>query len=162
MSSSFRLAPMTRDVRVMTWMALLVPLVLAAVSVVSGAVPLAVPGLLVPMYASVWLFWRPARFEVDDGTLRIVWPLRMRVIDRAAIGAVRVVAACDLRSQYGAGMRIGVGGLWGGFGLLKTRSTTFSMWISRTDRLVIVELCAARPLLLTPDDPERFVAALCA
>lgn len=34
------------------------------------------------------------------------------------------------------------------------------MWISRTDRLVIVELRGARPLLATPDDPERFAAAL--
>jgi hypothetical protein len=37
---------------------------------------------------------------------------------------------------------------------------TFSLWISRTDRLVIVDLDGAKPLLVTPDDPERFVARL--
>jgi hypothetical protein len=160
MSSSFPLAPMTRDVRVMTLVALCVPVGLVLVAMATRTVPLVVPGLIALLYASVWLFWRPTRFEVDDGALRIVWPLRTRVIDRAAIETVRVVAACDLRPEYGAGMRIGVGGLWGGFGLLKTRRTTFSMWISRTDRLVVVELRGARPLLVTPDDPERFVEAV--
>jgi hypothetical protein len=38
--------------------------------------------------------------------------------------------------------------------------TTFSMWISRTDRLVLVELRGARPLLVTPETPERFVLTL--
>jgi hypothetical protein len=52
---------------------------------------------------------------------------------------------------------VGAGGLWGGFGLLKTERETFSMWISRTDRFVIVRLRNARPLLVTPDDPDRFV-----
>jgi hypothetical protein len=57
-------------------------------------------------------------------------------------------------------MRIGAGGLWGGFGLLKTERETFSMWISRTDELVIVRLRGARSLLVTPEDPRRFVASL--
>jgi hypothetical protein len=70
------------------------------------------------------------------------------------------VSGADFRAEYGLSIRIGAGRLWGGFGLLKTRRTTFSMWILRTDRLVIVELRGARPLLLTPETPERFVAAL--
>ncbi len=115
---------MTRDVRVMTWIALSVPIVSVGIATARGAVPLVVPGLLLLLDAGVWLFWRPTRLEVDGATLRIVWPLRTRVIGRTAIESVRVVAACDLRPQYGAGIRIGVGGLWGGFGLFKTRRTT--------------------------------------
>ncbi|MCU0242247.1 MAG: PH domain-containing protein, partial [Vicinamibacteria bacterium] len=57
-------------------------------------------------------------------------------------------------------MRIGAGGLWGGFGLLKTSRVTFSMWLSRTDRFVLVSLRDTRPLLITPENPERFIAAL--
>jgi hypothetical protein len=120
-----------------------------------------ISALVALTYASVWFVWRPTRFEVDPDALRIVWPIRARTISRRTIAAVRVVPGGDvLRREYGAGVRIGAGGLWGGFGLLKTRTTTFSMWISRTDRLVVVELRDARPLLVTPDDPERFVAAL--
>jgi hypothetical protein len=32
--------------------------------------------------------------------------------------------------------------------------------VDLADRLVVVELCDARPLLVTPDDPEPFVAAV--
>jgi hypothetical protein len=74
------------------------------------------------------------------------------------VTSARTITAQEFRREYGYGMRIGAGGLWGGFGLLKTGKTTFSMWISRTDRFVIVELKDARPLLITPEDPERFVA----
>jgi hypothetical protein len=57
-------------------------------------------------------------------------------------------------------MRVGAGGLWGAFGLLKTRRETFSMWISRTDRWVLVTLKGDRPLLITPDRAEEFVAQI--
>jgi hypothetical protein len=112
------------------------------------------------VYASVWLLWRPTRFEVDTRGLRIVWPLRSRLIERGAIVDARVVTASEFRREFGYGARVGAGGLGGGFGLLRTRRQTFSMWISRLDRFVIVRVRDARPLLLTPETPEGFVAAL--
>ena len=115
---------------------------------------------VVVSYVSVWLFWRPTRFEIDAKTLRIVWPLQARAIDLSDVERARVVTSNEFRKQYGYGMRIGAGGLWGGFGLLRTQTVTFSMWISRTDELVIVDLRGARPLLVTPELPERFVQAL--
>lgn len=155
---------MTTGLRVLTGISLALPAILIAAAV---ATPAASRGMLVGVsllvvltYASVWLAWRPTRFEVDATSLRIVWSTRSRTIPRAAIEGVRLVTAADFRAEHGFGMRIGAGGLWGGFGLLRTRRTTFSMWISRTDRLVIVELRGARPLLLTPETPERFIAAL--
>jgi len=57
-------------------------------------------------------------------------------------------------------MRIGVGGLWGGFGWLYTSKGLLDFYASRTDRLVLVRLRARRPLLVTPETEERFVAAL--
>jgi hypothetical protein len=164
MRTAFPLAPMTTDLRVLTWIAFTLPAGLACATIAAPATTrpmlLAISALLATTYASVWFAWRPTRFEIDPDALRIVWPTRSRTIPRSTIGAVRVVPGDVLRREYGAGVRIGAGGLWGGFGLLKTRSKTFSMWISRTDRLVVVELRDARPLLVTPDDPERFVAAL--
>jgi hypothetical protein len=50
---------------------------------------------------------------------------------------------------------------WGGFGLLWTsRGGLVDFYISRTDRIVIVERKSGRPLLITPERPEQFVAAL--
>ena len=89
-----------------------------------------------------------------------MWPVRRRVIPRGSVHDARIMTGPEFRSAYGWGMRVGAGGLWGGFGLLKTTGTTFSLWISRTDRMVIVDLDGANPLLVTPDDPERFVARL--
>jgi hypothetical protein len=165
MRTDFPLAPMTTDLRVLTWVALVLPIALVFATIAAPATTrptlLAISALVALTYASVWFVWRPTRFEIDPDVLRIVWPTRSRTIPRGTIAGVRVVPGGDvLRAEYGAGVRIGAGGLWGGFGLLKTRTKTFSMWISRTDRLVVVELRDARPLLVTPDDPERFVAAL--
>jgi len=58
------------------------------------------------------------------------------------------------------GLSRGRRGLWGGFGLLVASRESFAMYVSRTDRFVLVRLRAGRSLLLTPAEPERFVAAL--
>jgi len=164
MPTVFRLAPMSTSLRVLTWALFLLPAVLLYQGVQSPvptrAVLLATVAFVVLVYASVWFVWRPTRFEIDAGTLRIVWPTRSRTILRTAVEDVRIVTAAQFRAEFGYGMRIGAGGLWGGFGLLKMRATTFSMWISRLDRFVIVGLRGARPLLVTPEEPERFAAAL--
>lgn len=160
----FRLAPMTTGLAVLTWALFALPLIFFyAASISPSPVHHVMFGsaiFIVVLYASVWFAWRPTRFEIDDRALRIVWPIRVREIDRADVEDARIVSADEFRREYGLGMRIGAGGLWGGFGLLKTAKATFSMWISRTDRFVIVRLQRARPLLVTPEDPERFVKAL--
>ena len=160
----FALAPMQTWLRACTLAVLVVPvglLVAAWTSAPPVAHVLAAAALFTLLvYASVWLVWRPTRFEVDDAELRIVWPLRSRRIPRAQVGGVARVTGREFRRQHGWGVRIGAGGLGGGFGLLKTAGTTFSMWISRTDEFVIVRLRDARPLLITPETPDRFVDAL--
>ena len=163
----FRLAPMSRSLQVLTWALFLLPVTLLYQSLRSPeparAVLLGTVAFVVLIYASVWFVWRPTGFEIDAETLRIVWPIRSRTIPRSAVMDVRIVTGAEFRAEYGYGMRIGAGGLWGGFGLLKMRRTTFSMWISRLDRFVIVDLRGARrPLLVTPEEPERFAAALLA
>jgi hypothetical protein len=58
-------------------------------------------------------------------------------------------------------MRVGAGGLWGGFGWLWTqRRGIVQMYISRTDGFVWIERIGDRPWLITPDEPEKFVRAL--
>jgi hypothetical protein len=46
------------------------------------------------------------------------------------------------------------------FGWLYTRKGLLDLYVSRTDRLVLVRLRAGRPLLLTPERDEGFVDAL--
>ena len=160
----FRLAGMQTWLRLLTWALMALPLLFLAGALAApwqAAIPLLGSTLfIVAIYASVWFGFRPTRFEVDADALRIVWPVRMRSIRRSDIESARIVTNTDFRREYGYGMRIGAGGLWGGFGLLKTGRETFSMWISRTDEFVIVRLRGARSLLVTPEDPRRFVASL--
>ena len=163
--TTFPLAPMNGPMRALTGMLLVVSGVLGGAGVV---VPLVrVPMLVIALttlalYPIVWLGCRPTRFEIDAAALRIVWPLYTRTISRQAVRGARIVDARAFRQEHGWAMRIGVGGLFGAFGLLKTRTATFSMWVSRSEGLVLVTLADARPLLVTPEDPERFVAALLA
>ena len=161
----FHLAPMTLDLRIMTWGLFVIPVAMlwGALSVPLAParnVLLGTAVFVVILYASIWLAWRPSSFVLDAGGLAIAWPARSRAIPRDSIAAARIVTKEEFRREFGYGMRIGAGGLWGGFGLLKTGRETFSMWISRTDRFVLVSLRDARTLMLTPNQPERFVEAV--
>jgi hypothetical protein len=156
---------MSGGLRLLTAMLLLVPILFlvrsAFVPPPARQILLFVGALTAALCAFIWLYMRPTGFDVDPGFLRIVWPLRIRAIPRAEITGVEVVTGRAFRERYGSGIRIGVGGLWGGFGLLQGERETFSMWISRRDVMVLVRLAqGARPLLLTPVDPERFASAL--
>jgi hypothetical protein len=160
----FRLAAMSTGLRVLTWALFGVPVLLFYVAWRAPAFAdraLWATAVFVAFgYASVWFVWRPSRFEIEGRFLRIVWPLWSRSISRTTIEDARIVDAAAFRREFGYGIRIGAGGLWGGFGLLKTHTATFSMWVSRTDRFVLVRLRGARPLLVTPERPEEFVEAL--
>lgn len=160
----FRLARMQAWLAVLTWALLLLPALFIDRATSApppvNAILVGTAVFMVLVYASVWLAFRPTRFEVGPSELRIVWPVWSRTIALADVVSARIMSGADFRREYGLGMRIGAGGLWGGFGLLKTSRETFSMWISRTDRFVLVELRGARTLMVTPEDPERFVASL--
>lgn len=163
--TTFRLEGMSGDVRKLTVvvLALAGALVLLAKSgppeMRAGAELAA--AVMVGVCALTWLAFRPTRFIVDETSLRIEWPIRMRTIPRSAITGARVVKAGDFRRAHKLRIRIGVGGLWGTFGLLRGPRETFSTWVSRNDRWVVVRLTGdERPLLLTPAHPERFVAAV--
>src|SRR5262249_13219822 len=79
------------------------------------------------------------------------------------IRGATVLAKGDTRRELGFGMRIGAGGLWGGFRWLwTTRRGLLDLYVSRETDVVLVELDprAGRSLLLTPERPEAFVAPL--
>ena len=160
----FALAPMSTDIRVLTWIVLALPLALALGGTLgrgpARGILLGATALVLILYASVWLLWRPSVFEVDRTGLRILWPLRARVIPAREIIQAGVLSREAVRREFGWAMRVGAGGLWGGFGWLYTSKGLLDLYVSRTDRLVLVRLRTGRPLLVTPEGDERFVAAL--
>lgn len=139
---------------------LALPVVLLASAVFEKG--LVAPALfLIVIYSWVWLRFRPTLFVVHPGVLEVVWPIKRRELRRDDISEVRLIARRELRSQTGWCLRVGAGGLWGGFGWLWTRRRGIvQMYISRTDRFVWIERASGRPWLITPEQPEAFVRAL--
>ena len=157
----FRLAPMSPLILVVTCILLALP---AAFFLGSrfGARFLSIPALvLIAVYAWVWLRFRPTRFVVHPRALEVIWPLKRREVSRDDISNVRLLDGYELRKEVGWGLRVGAGGLWGGFGWLWTqRRGIVQMYVSRTDRFVWIEPAAGRPWVITPEEPEAFVRAL--
>jgi len=157
----FELAPMDATVWVLTLVALSLPVPLLATSlVVLPVIPLGIVTLLVGMDVIIWCWMRPSRFEVDAEALHVIFPWRTITIPRADIVRGRIVTRSEFRAEYGFGARIGAGGLWGGFGLLWTQKRMFMLYVSRVDRMLVVERHEGRWLLLTPDDLEACARAL--
>jgi Bacterial PH domain len=160
-ANTFRLAKMSPLILALTLLLLGLP-VAFVFGTLRGAQVLAIPAvLIVPLYAWVWVRMRPSRFVVQGGGFEVVWPLKRHQIAREDISSARVVDRRQLKTEIGWGMRVGVGGLWGGFGQLWTRRRgVVQMYISRTDRFVWIESARGRPWLITPENPEAFVYAL--
>lgn len=160
---AFELAPMSGLIRGLTVFVLALPAVLALAGVAAGRpLPLlAVAALLALVYVAVWLWWRPTRFELSEDAFDIVFPARRKSTPRRAIVGARPLSVRSVRSELGFPLRIGVGGLWGGFGWLwTTRRGLVEFYVSRTDGLVFIERSGAYPLLITPADPEELLREL--
>lgn len=148
-------------IRIITLGLLALPLLFVFSAVFGTALLIAPTILLVAIYSWVWLRFRPTRFVVHQDVLEVVWPLKRRQISRDSISGVRIVNGRDLKSQVGWGMRVGAGGLWGGFGWLWTeRRGIVQMYISRVNDLVWIDRTAGRPWLISPERPQEFLQAL--
>lgn len=118
-------------------------------------------GLLIVLYGAVWIWCRPSRFVITPGSLDIVFPGWTRSIPIQNVKEVKTASRQAFRQEFGLALRIGVGGLWGGFGWLWTkRRGMVEFYISRLDGFIQIERHSAMPLLITPENPERMVHAL--
>ena len=157
----FALARMCPIMRRLTLLLAVLPVVFL-IAALFGARLLGGPALLLALiYGWVWTRFRPTAFVVHPHVLEVIWPLKRRELRRDHISAVHLIDRRELRRQVGWGMRVGAGGLWGGFGWLWTeRRGIVQMYVSRMDQLVWIERGRERPWLITPDQPEAFVRAL--
>lgn len=163
MDRSFPLARMSGVIRALTYGLLgLGPLMLGlgATAPASGASMLFLGASLLALSAEVWLLHRPRGFTVRQGELSLDYPLRTKRIALAGLVAAEALAAADLRARLGWALRVGVGGLFGGFGWLYTSKGWVELDISRSDGLVLLTFAQRMPLLVTPDDVPAFVAAV--
>lgn len=158
---SFALAPMSPLVKTLTAFLLALPIVMIAISLYRLQV-LVIPAVgMIIVYAWVWLRFRPSRFVVYRRGLKAVLPLKVFEIPEAQVAEAKVVDREALKKEIGWGMRVGAGGLWGGFGLLRTQRRGYvRMFVSRTDRFVWIEVIGGKSWLITPARPEEFVRAL--
>jgi len=158
---TFPLAPMSRDMRTLSLLMLVLPVIFLAAGAL-GLAPLLLPGLLlVVLYLWIWTRFRPTCFVIHPGFIEVVWPLKRREIRRESITDVRIIGCQEMKNEVGFCMRVGAGGLWGGFGWLWTQKRGIvQMYITRTDRFVWIERRNQRPWLISPERPEEFVQAL--
>jgi hypothetical protein len=156
---TFALAPMSPAFRWLTIALFGLP-VLFLVLAWRGELPFVVLFGVLALYLATYVFWRPTRFDVSRGQLDVVFPGWTRRLQAHTLAGARAFTLADFRREFGWGLRIGIGGLWGGFGWLWTRRGLVEFYISRTDGFVLVERRHGRPLLITPERPEAFVEAL--
>ena len=160
---TFRLAPMSPSILVLTGVLFALPLAFLGLAALLTPLLLGPAVFILAIYAWIWLRYRPTAFVVHPRALEVTWPLRRREIPRDDISAVRVIDRQTLRREAGWGVRVGAGGLFGGFGYLWTTNRGLvRMYVSRTDRFVWIERKSDRPWLITPDQPDAFVRAMAA
>ncbi len=160
MIESFEIAPMDRTIRTITYILLILPITVLVVSLTFIKLMVILAAFLLVFYAWIWIWFRPTRFEVTPDALTIVWPVRTRRLERADITGVELITRAELRQRIGWSIRVGSGGLWGGFGWLYTSRGWVRMYISRIDRVVWFETAQGMPWIITPDQPEAFVRAM--
>jgi hypothetical protein len=162
MTETFRLAPMAPFIRWLTWLLWALPVGFAVVALASprSAGLLWVALLLAVLYGAVWIWWRPGRFEVSAQGLALVFPGRRTMIAISDIESASVFDPKAFREQFGLALRVGAGGLWGGFGWLWTRKGWVEFYVSALDRYVLIRRRRGIPLLISPEQPQRMVAML--
>lgn len=167
MNRRFALAPMSSLIRGLTWIFVPMPVFFVVGAFVGGeavrGVFFFVGGSLTLLWLAVWTFFRPSGFTVGAEGLTIEFPGRRLHVPSGELATATVLKLAEIRPRYGLAARVGVGGLWGGFGWLwSTERGWVDLYVTRTDRWVVVERKNGKDLLLNPDEAEAFVAAIVA
>lgn len=162
-TKTFRLAPMSPAILVVTLMLLALPVGFFIAAMAGARFHLAPCFVVTAIYVWIWLRFRPTCFVLHERTLDVIWPLKRREIRRDSIAGVQLLDRDALKHKIGWALRIGAGGLGGGFGWLWTkRHGLVRMAVSRADGFVWIERKNDHSWLLTPEQPDEFVRDLSA
>jgi hypothetical protein len=116
---------------------------------------------VIGVYLFIALVMRPSRFELGASELQIVFPVWRSRIPRTDIATARILSnRKELSAEFGKLMRVGAGGFLGGFGWLWGPKARLTMYVTRMSGWVLIERRIGRPLLLSVEDPDRFVEEL--
>ena len=159
-----RNAPMAPLYVLSTGITLAIPVIWAIMIFTVGQgiwrISLVVVASFIALCAVIWLYLRPSRYEVDDGGVTIHWHLRRLVVPRAEITSVSTIDRQVLRRDFGWSARVGVGGVFGTFGLLWTSKRGWmSAYATTTTGWGLIERRDARPILISPERADDFVRA---
>ena len=117
--------------------------------------------LLIGIYGSVWIWFRPNCFRISQDQFEIIFPGWSRRLPISDFSGIRIISQETFRREAGWAMRIGAGGLWGGFGWLWTsRRGLLEFYVSRFDGMVFIERRTGYSLLITPDNAEQMVESI--
>ncbi|GMU63522.1 MAG: hypothetical protein AMXMBFR34_52850 [Myxococcaceae bacterium] len=147
-------------IRALTVFFFALPCLFLAEGLRHGSPLLGVGGLLLLLDVEVYLVHRPRRFTLEPGALVLEYPVRAKRIPLRGLTAAEGMGAEELRARFGRALRVGVGGLFGGFGWLYTSKGWVELDISRTDGLVLLTFEGRIPLLVSPEAPAGFIAAV--
>lgn len=159
MSHRFALAPMSPVIKGTTLVVLALPPIFGVWALVTrDPVPGSLFLFLIALYGVVWLGCRPSCFVIASRYLEIMFPIWRRRISIADIARIRLIDREAFSQEFGWAIRIGVGGLWGGFGWLwTTKQGLIEFYISRLDAFVLIERSHGKKLMITPENPDRFI-----
>jgi len=101
--------------------------------------------------------WSPRAYRVSPGVLTISRLIGAVHVPLASIRAARKAVAGDLT---GAIRLWGNGGLFGYYGFFRTSSLGVSRWYVTNRANAVVLITDSRPLVVSPDDVDAFLAAV--
>lgn len=138
--------------------------VLFAVIIVGQYALIRTAGTAIPIYTTVGLLsgyfiafaFRPVSYELTDDKLiihRLLWDIK---IDRTNIRSVEILD----KERIGWAIRtFGIGGLFGYYGKFANAKLGNMTWYAtRKDKTVLVLTADNKKIILTPNDPEEFIA----
>jgi hypothetical protein len=109
----------------------------------------------------VWVFYKPKGFVVDKDSFVIEFPMRRITVERSAIVRARALSRAELRETLGFALRVGVGGLFGVFGLLWTSKLGWvRIYATSSAGWLLVESRSQKPLIVSPKDAAAVARAL--
>jgi hypothetical protein len=121
-----------------------------------SARPIFVAIILLLIYCLAFAF-HPTGYKVTTDTLIICRPLMNVRIKRADIKSVNTI---DKEEISGSIRTFGVGGLFGYYGCFANYTLGSMTWYAtRKDKAVLITLFNNKNIVVTPNEPEAFVAA---